>query len=311
MAPNTPPSLWRNGKVLMIRDADGGLSQNKGVDLQRQRLPVQDARRCTGPNQPTCERNGFELHSTPLDREIDFLDHARVVRDYYPRCAALVEAVTGTRAYAFDHNVRSASGQQAKRRIAGGQGVQGPAHVVHGDYTLRSAVDRVHQLAKPPEGNDTLRGQLPAGHSLITEAEARRALSEGGRFAIINVWRNIDEHPVASHPLALCDSQTVRPDDLVVFEIHYPNRIGENYWAKYSPDFRMYYYPDMTREEALIIKQWDSAGPLARSNGSRADASDTEAPCTFSFHSAFHAPDTPDDAPDRWSIEVRCMVIYP
>ena len=33
-------------------------------------------------------------------------------------------------------------------------------------------------------------------------------------------------------------------------------------------------------------------------------------PCTFSFHSAFKDPATPADAPDRWSIEVRCIVIY-
>ena len=42
------------------------------------------------------------------------------------------------------------------------------------------------------------------------------------RIAIINVWRNIAHEPVAIHPLALCDAQTVRPEDLVVFELHYP-----------------------------------------------------------------------------------------
>ena len=36
----------------------------------------------------------------------------------------------------------------------------------------------------------------------------------------------------------------------------------------------------------------------------------TYAPCTFSFHSAFKDPASSADAPDRWSIEVRCMVIY-
>jgi hypothetical protein len=66
----------------------------------------------------------------------------------------------------------------------------------------------------------------------------------------------------------------------------------------------------MTRDEALLIKQWDSAGPLARSNGRLGDAEDDQAPCTFSFHSAFDDPHTPPDAPDRWSIEVRCLVVY-
>ena len=105
-----------------------------------------------------------------------------------------------------------------------------------------------------------------------------------------------------------------KAEDLVVFELHYPNRIGENYFAKYAPRHEMYYYPEMTRDEALLIKQWDSAGPLARSSGrvgdGAADDDDDQAPCTFSFHSAFVDHDTPPDAPDRWSIEVRCMVIY-
>jgi len=70
----------------------------------------------------------------------------------------------------------------------------------------------------------------------------------------------------------------------------------------------MYWYPEITRDEALLIKQWDSAGALARSNGERGDNADE--PCTFSFHSAFVDPATRTDAPDRWSIEVRCLVIY-
>lgn len=40
------------------------------------------------------------------------------------------------------------------------------------------------------------------------------------------------------------------------------------------------------------------------------NGSASSAPCTFSFHSAFEDPASPPDAPDRWSIEVRCMVIY-
>ena len=50
---------------------------------------------------------------------------------------------------------------------------------------------------------------------------------------------------------------------------------------------------------------------MAASGGEVSDASDPSAPCSFSFHSAFEDPDTPTDAPDRWSIEVRCLVVYP
>ena len=86
--------------------------------------------------------------------------------------------------------------------------------------------------------------------------------------------------------------------------------IGENYFAKHSPQHQWYYYPAITSNEALLIKQWDSAGNLALTQGTEADAKAPEAPCTFSFHTAFEDPSTPPDAPDRWSIEVRCIVLY-
>jgi hypothetical protein len=183
--------------------------------------------------------------------------------------------------------------------------------MVHGDYTLTSAPQRLRDLSKPPTTNDTLRTVLGEGQSLINPEMVERALGNDGRFAIINVWRNIAKEPVATHPLALCDADCVQPEDLVVFEIHYKDRIGENYFAKYSPRHRWFYYPHMSGDEALLIKQWDSEGKLARTKGAEGDAgAGDQAPCTFSFHSAFEDPATPPDAPDRWSIEVRCIVIY-
>ena len=187
--------------------------------------------------------------------------------------------------------------------------MQGPAQVVHGDYTLTSAPQRLRDLAKPPGANDTLRTLLAEEDALLDAGEVERVL-DGGRFAIINVWRNIAEAPVETHPLALCDATSVRPEHLVVFEIHYHDRIGENYFAKHADGHRWYFYPALTRDEALLIKQWDSVGELARSDGAKADAATPDVPCTFSFHSAFEDPTTPEDAPERWSIEVRCVALY-
>jgi len=145
---------------------------------------------------------------------------------------------------------------------------------------------------------------------LLDPAEVEQAIGEHGRFAIINVWRNIAEEPVATHALALCDAQTVTPADLSVFELHYADRVGENYFSKQALGHEWYYYPAMTRDEALLIKQWDSAGPLAQSKGQRPDRDDPQAPCTFSFHSSFEEASPPPNAPARWSIEVRCVVMY-
>ena len=303
-------SLFRNGKVLTNRDPDGNDFGTVGMTLKKIQLNVLDARTLGREARQTCESNGFELIDAPVANDaIDFFDHVRVVREYYGQCARWVEQSTGGRVYPFDHNIRSVSGKESERRIAGGQQVQEPIHLVHGDYTLVSAPQRLRDLAKPPGRNDTLNSVLRDGETILDPGDARRVL-DGGRFAIINVWRNIASTPVSIHPLALCDSRSVDPEDLVVFEIHYQDRIGENYFAKHSASHRWYYFPHMTPSEALLIKQWDSAGTLARSNGESSDSTVDNGPCTFSFHSAFNATDASPAASDRCSIEVRCMVIY-
>lgn len=303
-------SLYRNGKVLTERDLDGNDFGTEGLVVSEKQVEVINARLLDKGQKPTWNTNGFELLQETLeDQDLDFFDHQSVVGGYYQQCVATVESVTAARAFAFDHNIRSASGKQAGKRIAGGQQVQEPLHFVHGDYTLTSAPQRLMDLTSPPSANDTLASVLQDGKALISKADQERVLA-GGRFAIINVWRNITPQPVAIYPLALCDSRSVQPEDLVVFEIHYRDRIGENYFAKHAAAHRWYYYPQITRDEALLIKQWDSAGMLARSNGECGDGDDPDQPCTFSYHSAFHDPDSPEDAPDRCSIEVRCMVIY-
>lgn len=304
-------SLYRNGKVLTKRDPDGSDGGSEGVDLQPRMIEVCDARSLPSALRKTCVSNGFELLDKPLDDDaLDFFDHQQVVKNYYQQCEKIVAESTGARAFAFDHNIRSAIGKQSKKRISGGQQVQGPAHVVHGDYTLFSAPQRLKDLSTPPSGNDTLLSVLPTGESLLSKDMVDNALKDGGRFAIINVWRSIADEPVQTDPLALCDGRTVEPEDLVVFEIHYQDRIGENYFAKPTENHRFYFYPEMTRNEAMLIKQWDSAGTLARSDGARSDGSEDDMPCTFSFHSAFEDLTVPNNAPDRWSIEVRCIVIY-
>lgn len=309
LAASVQPSLYRNGAVLTRRDADGSDGGTQGMVLAPGVVNVTNAREAAA--HCTLEKNGFELLSRPLGvAAIDFFDHTQVVNRYYADCAQLVADFTGARAFAFDHNVRSAQGKKSAQRLAGGQQVQGPAQVVHGDYTLTSAPQRLRDLTRPPSVNDTVGSALAAGQSLVPPALAVQALENGGRFAIINVWRNIADEPVATYPLALCDGQSVVPEDLVVFEIHYQDRIGENYFALRSTRHRWYYYPHMTRDEALLIKQWDSAGTLARSTGKQGDAADPSAPCTFSFHTAFEDAAAARDAPDRLSIEVRCMVLY-
>tara|TARA_A100001037_G_scaffold297397_1_gene319362 strand:- start:357 stop:1337 length:981 start_codon:yes stop_codon:yes gene_type:complete len=305
-------SLYRNGKLITRRDSDGSDAGIEGVVLRKVEKKISNARLLEHSElRRTCEQNGFELMPSPLSpADIDFFDNRQVTREYYPDCARLVSEITGTQAWAFDHNIRSASGKTKKTKIKNGQQVQGPAHVVHGDYTLRSAPERLQQLAREPGNNDTLRTFLPQGATLLDHERVENLINGRKRFSIINVWRNIDTQPVYTHPIALCDGKTVKPEDLAVFEIHYQDRIGENYFSKNAERHQFYFYPSLTRDEVLLIKQWDSEGMLAKSGGNRGDLVSSESPCTFSFHSAFEDPATPEDAPDRWSVETRCIALY-
>lgn len=304
------PSLFRNGKVYARRDKDGNDGGFGGCDREAVKLTVHNARLLSATDEKTCDLNGFQLIDAPSNNHHDFFDHENVVRKYYVECEEIVSQHISGSVFAFDHNVRSASGKKSKARISGGQNVQGPAKMVHADYTLTSAPARLKDLSKPAKSNDTYRERLLEKGNLIPHELVESCIDEGRRYAIINLWRSIAAEPVQTNPLAVCDSQTVDLEDLVTFEIHYHDRIGENYFSRPSTRHQFYCYPEMVRGEALLLKQWDSAGTFASTGGSDTDSSRPGTPCTFSFHTAFDPVDTIEGASDRLSIEVRCAVFF-
>ena len=138
---------------------------------------IHDARQLSPDKAMALHRNGFELREAAVNN-YDFMDHDEVVARYYHDCEEIVGEAPGGNVWAFDHNIRSASGSAEKRQVKGGQDVQGPAHIVHGDYTLRSGPERLRQLTRPPGVNDTLRSFIPAGKGLIPSEIAEKALGE-------------------------------------------------------------------------------------------------------------------------------------
>ena len=94
-------------------------------------------------------------------------------------------------------------------------------------------------------------------------------------------------------------------EDLITFSIHYADRVGENYFAKWRPRHDWVFFPDMVPDETLFIKQWDSHGDMAPSRPKAAAGTST-----FALHSAFADPHSSPGAPERESIEVRLVVVY-
>jgi hypothetical protein len=212
------------------------------------------------------DRQAFTLvdHCTKVH---DFLDEKEVKSAYYAEVEALVKRETGAaKVVIFDHTVRTAD--RAVER-----GYRSPVRSVHNDYTEKSAPQRVREL-------------LPAA-----EAEARL----GKRFAEYNVWRNIAADPVEMAPLGLVDSASIAPRDLAVCDLVYADRTGEIYQGVYSADHRWYYFPRMERDEAILIKCFDSM---------------KDGRARFSLHSAFDDPTSPANAKPRQSIEVRAFAFF-
>jgi hypothetical protein len=111
----TQSSLYRNDRVRMVRDHRGNFVESYGVATQPHELQIADARLLTAGKRMTLEENGFELVSAPV-AGYDFMDHEQVTGDYYRDCEALVAQQTGGQVWAFDHNIRSATGQADKRQ---------------------------------------------------------------------------------------------------------------------------------------------------------------------------------------------------
>jgi hypothetical protein len=125
------------------------------------------------------------------------------------------------------------------------------------------------------------------------------------RWGIINVWRPIA--PIRREPLAVCDASTVDEADLIPSEIVLPKKTenssfagvvkGASFesWRCYAnPQHRWYYKSNMTPEEVVFIKCFDSKKDRARR----------------SPHTAFVDPKTEHDPRPRESIEVRCLVFW-
>ena len=211
---------------------------------------------------------GFRL-TTQYSRVSNFYDDAEVEQVYYREMQRLLKAATGAqRAVIFDHTVRVGG---ANSDSASGDGTtSAPVKIVHNDYTQKSGPQRVLDLLGD-EAEDLLKH----------------------RFAIVNVWRSI-EGEVASAPLAVIDSNSLKRGDLVPTDLVYPDRIGEIYEITANPDHRWFYFPKMTEDEVLLIKGYDSDSSKAR----------------FTPHSAFDHPDTPADGLDRKSIEIRSLIFF-
>ena len=214
----------------------------------------------------TLDLHGFTLarHETAVR---DFYDDAELHTTYEAEVTALIrEQTRAERVVVFDHTRRSDDARLRDTRT-----IRGPAATVHNDYTERSAIRRLRDIL-PDEADELLKR----------------------RFAIVNAWRSI-AGPVYTSPVALCDGRSVAPADMIVTERRGVDRIGETYRIAYNAAHRWFYYPQLERDEAVLIKTHDSSG---------------DGRCRFAPHAAFRNPAAPSGAPPRESVESRAFAFF-
>ncbi|MCA1402669.1 CmcJ/NvfI family oxidoreductase [Bradyrhizobium brasilense] len=229
-------------------------------------VPIFDGRLIA--NSFSLDREGFALVKHPTSVK-DYYDENEVRNVYYPAVEAFLKAtLKADRVLIFDHTVR--------KRVEGAADIRGggprqPATRVHVDQTAVSGRNRVFEHL-PDEAEQLVKG----------------------RVQVINLWRPI-RGPLRDSPLAMADGTTVAPEDLIASDLIYPNRSGETYSVKYNPNHRWFYIPEMTPDEAILLKCYDSA---------------TDGRTRFGPHTAFVDPTTPADAAPRESIELRTLVFH-
>ncbi|GMK54811.1 hypothetical protein CspeluHIS016_0113970 [Cutaneotrichosporon spelunceum] len=274
-------------------------SSFKDIEIDR---PVYNARD-NAEDFRDVDRTGFAFHTYPssVPAETVLADGPEVRDAYYAEVEKVLRAklATGdkvTRVVIFDHTIRVRDPDSARQ----------PVQSVHVDQTPAAAITRVRRHVTEP-------------------GEADRLLK--GRFQLINVWRPLG-NPAVDHPLGVIDWRTTDETDLVATDLLYPvydgydgedrgrevrpdeDKLastdgyevrGETYNVQPNEKHKFFYVKDMTPDEVMFIKCFDSASEGVAGNKGVAG---------FTPHTAFVDPNTPADAEPRKSIEVRALVFY-
>ncbi|KAI2783629.1 hypothetical protein F4815DRAFT_306520 [Daldinia loculata] len=248
------------------------------------KIEVEDIR--TLNPQPNYENNGYGIvkHKSSLTPE-QFLagndpEGKKYIEDvYYKEVTELVKQITGSDIVVpYIFRIRQNSHKA---------GEFSPTQLSH------AALPVAHVDRDPVTGED--------GAREVLGEQADELIKQGKRFAQVNVWRTID-YPIQKWPLCFINHSGV---DGWSYDTHlarvYPTndpRIvirgtkKHDSVVKYDPGYKYHYVSRLDLDEALVFSSFDS---------------DVNKVCP---HGAFWDDASPEDAPTRRSMEVRCWVFF-
>jgi len=232
-------------------------------------VEVRDAR--ATQDRLSLEREGFVLaeHRSAVAGSRDL---ERLGRDYHAEMQEMLKVFTGARDVLPQRTgLLIRFGERSKE-----QGSAKPARFAHLDYTTEWA----HRFV-----------------ALVTGWE-RASLAPYRRFAIYQTWRATSTPP-QDNTLALCDGRTVAGEDTVEFDVTIgaegvPGNTFVSRVCLYSAAHHWYYFSNLTRDEVIVFKAFDSDAPDALN----------------AAHTAFDDPTAPADAAPRASVEARFVAFF-
>jgi len=219
------------------------------------------------------DQEGFTLvpHQSAV---ADFRDPHALANVYRLEMQQLILGLTGADEVVFSALPVCRSTRGARLTVARQFYGSRPGEFVHVDISAATAVS-LAKRCEPKHRNEPLR-----------------------RFAHYNMWRAFSPPP-QDVPLAVCDSRSVSPSDLVEADavMDIPGKREFSYVGlviRYNPRHRWSWFAHMNRDEILIFKAYDS---------------DSRQPNQVP-HTAFQDPTCPPGQTPRASIEMRAIAYW-
>jgi len=228
------------------------------------------------------DQNGFQrIDSVTSLNPADFLDEEKLKNVYFKEVEKEMKRITGAEdVIVWNHFIRN---EGAVTGIAQdhNRSTLGYSRAIHCDTHPYSAEMVMKNFIQATGRTDLL----------------------GKRFVYLTAWRNINHEPVRDNHLALLDERSlVKPDDIIVRDNFSIDAVVGKYkiiqyilWKKNADKHLWFYFPDLTREELILHKQFDS---------------DTTKQGRMVFHTSVPDPTAPPNIPPRGSIEVRAFCFF-
>lgn len=232
------------------------------ITLESRKVEIANGRACQ--EKFSIKTNGFELIKYASELT-DFRNPDAVQRIFKPEAEQILKRLTGaSRILMFHHLVRDMGRAPSDDNLVASNNT----HVDHDQETYESHIRRC----------------LPAGEADVLL---------GRRWAAYSIWKPMA--PVEKLPLAVCDARTVFGENLISrTRPDEPHLRRAGLGVSFDPKQRWFYFPDMTIDEALVLKIWDTDRKLPQ----------------WVAHSAFVDPTSKSDARPRVVLDGRFIAFY-